>query len=48
VKWNKNECAQLLENIHPVLYAIISLYLKSETVECLPPAMLDNIGKFME
>jgi hypothetical protein len=48
VKRNKNECAQLLENIHPVLYAIISLHLKSETVESLAPAMLDNIGRFME
>jgi hypothetical protein len=37
-----------MENIHPVLHAIISLYLKSETVESLPPAMLDNIGTFME
>ncbi|KAJ7302844.1 hypothetical protein DFH08DRAFT_945524 [Mycena albidolilacea] len=47
-KWNKNECTQLMENIHPVLYAIISLYLKSETVGSLAPAMLDNIGKFTE
>jgi hypothetical protein len=37
-----------MENIHPVLYVIISLYLKSETVGSLAPAMLDNIGKFME
>ncbi|KAJ7309479.1 P-loop containing nucleoside triphosphate hydrolase protein, partial [Mycena albidolilacea] len=48
VKRNKNECAQLMENIHPVLCTIISLYLKSETVEPLAPAMLDNIGRFME
>ncbi|KAJ7309433.1 hypothetical protein DFH08DRAFT_823376 [Mycena albidolilacea] len=40
--------AQLMENIHPVLHAIISLYLKSGTVESLAPAMLDNIGRFME
>jgi hypothetical protein len=37
-----------MENIHPVLYAIISLYLKSETGGSLAPALLDNIGKFME
>jgi hypothetical protein len=37
-----------MENIHPVLHAIISLYLKSETVESLAPTMLDNIGGFME
>jgi hypothetical protein len=48
VKWKRNECAQLMENIHPVLYAIINLYLKSETVGSLAPVMLDNIGRFME
>jgi hypothetical protein len=37
-----------MENIHPVLYAVISLYLKAETVGSLAPVMLDNIGKFME
>jgi hypothetical protein len=37
-----------MENIHPVLYAIINLYLKSETVESLAPEVLHNIGKFME
>ncbi|KAJ7715006.1 hypothetical protein B0H14DRAFT_3171353 [Mycena olivaceomarginata] len=39
---------QLMENIHPVLYAIINLHLKAETVEPLSPAMLNNIGKFMD
>ncbi|KAJ7711023.1 hypothetical protein B0H14DRAFT_3172270, partial [Mycena olivaceomarginata] len=48
VKRNKDDCAQLMESIHPVLYAIINLYLKAETVESLSPEMLDNIGKFME
>jgi hypothetical protein len=48
VKWNKNECAQLMESIHPVLHAVINLHLKSETVESLAPAVLDNIGNFME
>ncbi|KAJ7865163.1 hypothetical protein B0H14DRAFT_3133491, partial [Mycena olivaceomarginata] len=48
VKRNKDECAELMENIHPVLYAIINLHLKAETVESLSPEMLDNIGKFME
>jgi hypothetical protein len=37
-----------MENIHPVLYAIISLHLKSETVGSLAPVMLDNIGRFRE
>ncbi|KAJ7805390.1 hypothetical protein B0H14DRAFT_3153446 [Mycena olivaceomarginata] len=48
VKRNKDECAQLMENIHPVLYAIINLHLKAETVESLSPETLYNIGKFME
>ncbi|KAJ7349742.1 hypothetical protein DFH08DRAFT_997021 [Mycena albidolilacea] len=48
VKRNKDECAQLMENIHPVLYAIINLHIKAEKVESLSPEMLDNIGKFME
>ncbi|KAJ7336827.1 hypothetical protein DFH08DRAFT_1017920 [Mycena albidolilacea] len=48
VKRNKDECAKLMENIHPVLYAIINLHLKAETVESLSPEMLHNIGKFME
>jgi hypothetical protein len=37
-----------MENIHQVLYAIINLYIRSETAGSLPPAMLDNIGKFTE
>ncbi|KAJ7849420.1 hypothetical protein B0H14DRAFT_3138001, partial [Mycena olivaceomarginata] len=48
VKQNKDECAQLMESIHPVLYAIINLQLKAETVESLSPEMLHNIGRFME
>jgi hypothetical protein len=37
-----------MENIHPVLYAIINLHLKAETAESLSPEMLHYIGKFME
>jgi hypothetical protein len=48
VKRNKDESATLMENIHQVLYTIISLYLKSEVAGSLAPALLDNIGKFME
>ncbi|KAJ7789043.1 hypothetical protein B0H14DRAFT_2627662 [Mycena olivaceomarginata] len=48
VKRNKNECSHLMENIPEILYTIINLHLKSETVRSLPPAMLDNIGKFVE
>ncbi|KAJ6472107.1 hypothetical protein C8R45DRAFT_1104303 [Mycena sanguinolenta] len=35
VKQNKKECAQLLENIHQVLYVIINLHVKSETAGTL-------------
>ncbi|KAF8166948.1 hypothetical protein K438DRAFT_1856801 [Mycena galopus ATCC 62051] len=48
VKQNKNECAQLMENIHHILYAVVKLHIKSETVGSLPLLMLDNIGKFVE
>jgi hypothetical protein len=37
-----------METIQPVMYAIINLHLKAETIESLSPEMLDNIGKFME
>ncbi|KAJ7895614.1 P-loop containing nucleoside triphosphate hydrolase protein, partial [Mycena olivaceomarginata] len=47
VKHNKNQCAQLMENVHQVLYAVINFYLKSETAGSLNPAMLNHIGKFM-
>ncbi|KAF8158745.1 hypothetical protein K438DRAFT_1986165 [Mycena galopus ATCC 62051] len=48
VKQNKNECAQLVENIHHILYGIVKLHIKSETVGSLPPSMLDNVGNFVE
>ncbi|KAF8207505.1 hypothetical protein K438DRAFT_1755545 [Mycena galopus ATCC 62051] len=48
VKQNKNECAQVMENIHRIVYAIINLHIKSETVGSLSPSMLDDVGKFME
>ncbi|KAF8134158.1 hypothetical protein K438DRAFT_1787256 [Mycena galopus ATCC 62051] len=48
VKQNKSECAQLIENIHQVLYAIVNLHMKSEPFGSLPPSMLDNVGKFLE
>ncbi|KAF8209237.1 hypothetical protein K438DRAFT_1960963 [Mycena galopus ATCC 62051] len=48
VKQNKNECAQLMGNIHHILYEVVKLHIKSETVGSLPPLLLDNIGKFVE
>ncbi|KAJ7103943.1 hypothetical protein C8R44DRAFT_808389 [Mycena epipterygia] len=46
VKRNKDECIRFMENIHSILYAIITLHLRSETAGSLPPATLDCVGKF--
>ncbi|KAJ7462904.1 hypothetical protein FB451DRAFT_1494950 [Mycena latifolia] len=48
VKKNKEECIQLLENVYPLLCAIINLHIKSETKGNLPPPTLNHVGKFME
>ncbi|KAJ7113907.1 hypothetical protein C8R44DRAFT_740788 [Mycena epipterygia] len=48
VKTKRAECAQLLEHLHKILYAIISLHINSDTGGELPPATLDHIGKFTE
>ncbi|KAJ7028894.1 hypothetical protein C8F04DRAFT_1265460 [Mycena alexandri] len=48
VKRNKDECFQLVEGIHQVLYPIIDLHLKSETAGSLPPAVVDQIAQFTE
>ncbi|KAF8176742.1 hypothetical protein K438DRAFT_1770515 [Mycena galopus ATCC 62051] len=45
---NKSECAQLMDNIHCILYAIVHFHMKSETVGSLHPSMLDNLGGFIE
>lgn len=47
-KKNKDECIQLTENIHQVLFVIISLHIKSEIAGSLTPAILLHIGKFTE
>ncbi|KAJ7131108.1 hypothetical protein C8R44DRAFT_871639 [Mycena epipterygia] len=47
-KMNKEECIQLMENIHGILYTIIKLHITSETAGSLPPAILYHIGKFTE
>ncbi|KAF8212943.1 hypothetical protein K438DRAFT_1957529 [Mycena galopus ATCC 62051] len=47
IKRNKIQCAQLMEPIHRIVYGILNLYIKSETVGRLSPSMLDNIGTFM-
>ncbi|KAJ6556232.1 P-loop containing nucleoside triphosphate hydrolase protein [Mycena capillaripes] len=48
VKRNKDECIQLMEHIHAVLFAISSLHIHSETSGTVPPARMVDIGKFTE
>ncbi|KAJ6447983.1 hypothetical protein C8R45DRAFT_948238 [Mycena sanguinolenta] len=44
-KQNKKECAQLLEHVHQVLYAIIDLHIQSEAAGSLPPH--NNISTYI-
>ncbi|KAJ7181201.1 hypothetical protein C8R46DRAFT_1319993 [Mycena filopes] len=46
VKRNKDECFQLVESIHQILYPIIQLHLKSETLGTNSLVLLDAIGEF--
>ncbi|KAF7354521.1 hypothetical protein MSAN_01364400 [Mycena sanguinolenta] len=48
MKRNKEECCQLTENMHGIIYAIVNLYLQSEPPGSLPPAVLEHVGKFTE
>ncbi|KAJ6470408.1 hypothetical protein C8R45DRAFT_937325 [Mycena sanguinolenta] len=48
VKQNKKQCAELLENIHLVLFAIINLHIKSEAAGSLSLAMTEHVGNFMK
>jgi hypothetical protein len=48
VKKNKDECVQLMEHVHQVLYGVVNLHLNSETPGSLPPAALYDVGRFME
>ncbi|KAJ7898707.1 hypothetical protein B0H14DRAFT_2557196 [Mycena olivaceomarginata] len=47
VKRNKEQCIELMEDIHKVLVAIVDLHITSETGSLIP-SILDHIGKFME
>lgn len=37
-----------MEQIHGVIYGIVTIHMKSETGGTLPPAMLESMGKFTE
>ncbi|KAJ6473036.1 hypothetical protein C8R45DRAFT_1077774 [Mycena sanguinolenta] len=47
-KRNKEQCCQLTENIHGIIYAIVDLHLHSKPPGCVPPAIMDHIGQFTE
>lgn len=48
VKRNKQDCVELVENIHQLLYAIVNLHTKSDTLGSLSPAILHHMGNFIE
>jgi hypothetical protein len=48
IKKNKDVCVEMLEQIHQLLYAIIQVYITSNTEGELTPKMLDNLGQFAE
>ncbi|KAJ7085086.1 hypothetical protein C8R44DRAFT_894013 [Mycena epipterygia] len=48
VKKNKEECMQLMENVHELLYAIANIHMKAGTPSSLPPATLSAFGNLME
>ncbi|KAJ7480987.1 hypothetical protein FB451DRAFT_1365282 [Mycena latifolia] len=48
VKRNEDECTQMLEQIHELIYAVIWVHLNSDTAGELSPTMLKNLGKFTE
>ncbi|KAJ7141769.1 hypothetical protein C8R43DRAFT_587699, partial [Mycena crocata] len=47
-KRNNEECIKLMENIHELLYSMITTHVKAETRGMLPPTTLYDIGKFTE
>ncbi|KAJ6550860.1 P-loop containing nucleoside triphosphate hydrolase protein [Mycena vulgaris] len=47
VKKNKNECIELMEKIHEVVYVVIDLHVKSGGEE-LPSTILNQMGEFTE
>ncbi|KAJ7142081.1 hypothetical protein C8R43DRAFT_1199999 [Mycena crocata] len=48
VKRNKDQCTELMEHVHTLLYAIMAVHVKSEVGGIQPPAVIGHIGKVME
>ncbi|KAJ7841100.1 hypothetical protein B0H14DRAFT_2587111 [Mycena olivaceomarginata] len=47
-KRNKDECIELIENIHKLLYGIVDLHLTSEAKGVISLTILDHIGNFSQ
>ncbi|KAJ7082786.1 hypothetical protein C8R44DRAFT_894699 [Mycena epipterygia] len=45
VRRNKEECMQLMEHVHELLYAVINLHLEPGTASSFPPAILSAFGE---
>ncbi|KAJ7035926.1 hypothetical protein C8F04DRAFT_1181952 [Mycena alexandri] len=43
---NQDECIELVERVHGILYSIVDFHIKSESRGSVSPGMLDHIGKF--
>ncbi|KAJ7742816.1 hypothetical protein B0H16DRAFT_1423248 [Mycena metata] len=48
IKQNRNACADLMEQSHQLLNAIVAVYIKSDTGAELPPSVLNHIAKFIQ
>ncbi|KAJ7766071.1 hypothetical protein B0H16DRAFT_1792949 [Mycena metata] len=48
IKQDKNECAELMEQTHNILNAIIGAYVKSDTGVELPPSTLNEMANFTQ
>ncbi|KAJ7713724.1 hypothetical protein B0H16DRAFT_1702273 [Mycena metata] len=48
IKQDKNKCAELMEQTHDILNAIIGVYVKSDTGIELPPSTLHEIANFTQ
>ncbi|KAJ7764797.1 P-loop containing nucleoside triphosphate hydrolase protein, partial [Mycena metata] len=48
IKQDKNECAELMEQTHVILNAIIGIYVKLDTGLELPPSTLNEIANFTQ
>ncbi|KAF7352147.1 NB-ARC domain-containing protein [Mycena venus] len=46
IKRNKDDCIELIEQVHTIVCAIVDLHIKADNNSILPPAMLEHLGSF--